>query len=80
MRKITIDVDTMEASSTGPITFDEAAHAGLLILMGAVVKNAEDDGWESGEDSLIEICSLMWSVFRKKSASRTDPAGQEAHQ
>ena len=71
MRTITVDVDTMEASSTGPITINESAHAGLLILMSAVVKDAEEHGWQSGEDSLIEICNLMWGVFRKKRQVRT---------
>lgn len=80
MRKITIDVDTMKITNTGPLSPLEAANAGFNVVMGAVLKQAEEYGWVSGEAALMEICGLMWRVFREERDSRTDPAGQEAHQ
>lgn len=66
MRKITIDVDTMEVTNTGPLSPLEAGTVGFNVTMGAVLNQAEHYGWESAEDALTDICSEMWRVFREE--------------
>lgn len=66
MRKIIIDLDTMEITNTGPLSIKDAANAGINVTLNAVIKQAIKHGWESGENALIETCALMWQVFREE--------------
>lgn len=66
MRKIIIDLDTMEITNTGPLSIKDAANAGINVTLNAVIKQAIKHGWESGENALIETCDLMWRVFREE--------------
>ena len=66
MRKITIDVDTLEVAKTGPVSIRDAAAVGLTVTMSAVMDQAKKHGWESAENALIETCDLMWRVFREE--------------
>ena len=66
MRKINIDLDTMEITNTGPLSPNEAATAGTNVTMSAVFMQAEHYGWESAEEALTEVCALMWQAFREE--------------
>lgn len=46
MRKITINLDTMEITNTGPLSIRDAANAGINVTLNAVIKQAEKHGWE----------------------------------
>lgn len=66
MRKIIIDVDTEKITNTGPLSPNEAATAGTNVAMYAVFMQAEHYGWESAEEALTEVCTLMWQAFREE--------------
>lgn len=70
MRKITINLDTMEITNTGPLSIRDAANAGINVTLNAVIKQAEKHGWESAEEALIETCDLIWRVFREERAEQ----------
>lgn len=70
MRKITIDVDTLEVTNTGPLSIKDAAAAGLTVTMSAVMNQAQKYGWESAEDALTTTCALMWQIFREERSER----------
>ena len=41
-------------------------------VSGAVLMQAEHYGWESAEEALTEVCTLMWQAFREERAARAE--------
>ena len=70
MRKVTIDVDTLETTRTGPVSVRDAAAVGLTVTMSAVMDQAQKHGWELAENALTETCAVMWEIFREERAKQ----------